>query len=119
MDKKIVDSCELEDNKPSDRIITEQLGVWRILIGEKPSSAPFGIQLEAILSSLGLVVRLFTEIYKQGPGLFILVILGACWSSIEDALLLYFSSRLLTIVSVAPYFPVVVLSLRLCRLRLG
>jgi hypothetical protein len=117
MEKKIVD--KLEADKPSYRIVTEHVGVWRILIGEKPSSSLFGIQPEAVMLSLGQVVRLFTEIYKLGPGLFVLVILGVFWSSINDALLLYFASRLLTIVSIAPHSPFTILSFRPCRLKSG
>jgi hypothetical protein len=81
------------------KVTTEQLGVWRLLVDETPSDSIFGTKWEAIVFQMRLVVGLFKDIYDLGPNLFILVILGVCWSGIRDSLLLYFASRLLTIVS--------------------
>jgi hypothetical protein len=96
-EQMILDEEEKAATSPQDRVISKQLGVWQVLISENPSSAFFGIQWGSVLR-LAYVGRLFAEIFKLGPGLFALIIAGMIWSGIKDALLLHFSSRLLTIV---------------------
>lgn len=79
-------------------IYSNQLGVWRVLMQQDPY---FGIkkQWDNFLTTIPLIWRLSVDIYNLGPGLFIFAILAKVWSGVESALLLYLSSRLLTIVS--------------------
>jgi hypothetical protein len=77
---------------------TIQLGVWGVLL-QQESPLDFRKEWSDLFSTLPLIRRVVTEIYILDPSLFIFFIISKVWAGIESALLLYLSSRLLTIVS--------------------
>ena len=97
MDKKKCNTTAEAPNVPASTS-SIQLGVWRILL-QKESPLDFQKQWSNLFSTISLIHRFATEIFHLGPWLFISFIVSKVWTGIESALLLYLSSRILTIVS--------------------
>jgi len=97
MDKK--DHNEKSDSNDTS-ISAIQLGVWRVLLQEE-SSWDIRKHWRDLSSTLPLSRRLATEIFYLDPWLFIFFVVSKVWTGIESALLLYLSSRLLTIIEIS------------------
>jgi hypothetical protein len=86
--------------KSSDSFITEDVGVWRVLIAKRTLSwtSMIALRWTDVMQTLQRVHRLFGEIYRLGPGLFAFIVLEMLWSSVKDSIFLQLSSRMLKMV---------------------
>jgi hypothetical protein len=94
MDKKETSTANLQ---------YRQLGVWKLWTAKSSGRTSLRVSLLDDLYSLVVPLRqLLTEIYSiLGPGLLSLYLLGYVWRSIQDIMLLQFTSQLLVAVELA------------------
>lgn len=115
---KEVDNCETKDlgtnlddeeKEPADkkgdekqedvRIRTKDIGIWRVFYQDKPWSYIPGIeiirQFREIMETLPYVWRFTKEIWTLAPGYLLLWVFLRVWESIDSALSLWVTAKLL------------------------
>lgn len=95
------------DSKPSPRLIRTQLGVWEVIQEAQTwfrLSSSYHISLGAnnLLATFPYLGRFVKDVYRLGPRLLITYLLSSVWQSLETTITLYYSSRLLNVVSFIP-----------------
>lgn len=85
------------DTSTKPKIKTIDLGVHKVLLAASPWN--LRDQWQQVVVALPLFKRLATEIYTLEPFLAVAYVVTQVWSGLESAILLYLSSRLLSIVS--------------------
>lgn len=84
---------------PIPSILTQRLGVWTVLT-TSPTPRPFNRDIHKSIAPTYRAVRQnLHDVYSLAPGLLGMYVLISLWESIEGALYLYLSSRILLVVS--------------------
>ncbi|KAG6332022.1 hypothetical protein ID866_7068 [Astraeus odoratus] len=78
-----------------------KLGVWRLIIADDSGFKLPGVQSkgEVMTVLLPLFRRAFGDMYTVYPSLFYLIIVTHLWRATEESMSLYFSNRLMFLVS--------------------
>ncbi|TEB23738.1 P-loop containing nucleoside triphosphate hydrolase protein [Coprinellus micaceus] len=96
-------SNPIEPDKYADVVLQqEQLGIYRLVFATSKNKRMLLMnEIQDMRHSAPHLVRLFKDVYGLSPSLFGYVILGKVWAGLEDALLVYLSTRLLRVIEIA------------------
>lgn len=88
----------------SPLILTQKLGVWTLLTTTPTRRHPFTVDIfKSIAPTYAALRQNLHDVYSLAPGLLGVYLLISMWESVESAVFLYLSSRVLLLVSRLPF----------------